>query len=200
MIIGIDIDGVLTDMFGYVYKASKKYNKENNIKGEKIKSSLNFNEHFGWSDEQCDKFWDECIWEYSKNVKFYKSASKYIKKLKNDGHEIYIVTKRHFLSDDDEDGTRMKALLSSQLSKYDIYYDKIFAVNRQTTKVTPLIDNKVDIMIDDEVKNIEEISKHIPTICYTTKYNKAYSNQNMYRCKNWRAIYNLISNLSSKAA
>ena len=196
MIIGIDIDGVLTDMFGYVYKASKKYNKENKIKGEKIKSSLHFNEHFGWSDEQCDKFWDESIWEYSKNVKFYKSASKYIKKLKNDGHEIYIVTKRHFLSDDDEDGTRMKTLLSNQLSKY----DKIFAVNRQTTKLTPLIDNKVDIMIDDEVKNIEEISKLIPTICYTTKYNKAYSNQNMYRCKNWREIYNLISNLSSKVA
>lgn len=196
MIIGIDIDGVLTDMFRYVCKARKKYNKENNIKGTKVKASLNFNECFGWSKEQCDKFWNEWIWDYSKNVKFYKSASKYIKKLKNDGHNIYFVTKRHFLGADDEDGIKMKQLLNSQLNKYDICYDKIFAVDRTSTKLTSLIENKVDIMIDDEVKNIEEISKQIPTICYTAKYNKKYKNKNVYRCKNWKEIYNLISNLS----
>ncbi len=200
MVIGIDIDGVITDMYGYVNKARRKFNKENNIKTPKNKSAYLFYEYFGWNRQESDKFWDEIIWDYAQNVKFYKSASKYIKKLREDGHIIYIVTKRHFLSHDNENGKKMQELIIKQFKENAIQYDKILAVETSKTKVNSILENSVSVMIDDEVRNIEEISHHIPTICYTTKYNKSYkvSNSNMHRCKNWKEIYLYINSLKQE--
>ncbi len=195
MIIGVDVDGVLTNLDYFFKKNYKKFSKENNIKIKRKKAD-NLSDYFGWTKEQDLKFWDENIWKYSESVKFYKTASKYLKKLHNDGHEIYIITRRHYMERQDDWGERMRAIVDKQFKENDIVYDKFFAVGIGNSKFNVIKDNNVEIMIDDESGNLKEISKLIPTICYTQNYNVKLKLDNMHHCKNWREIYNYIRKLN----
>jgi len=85
MIIGVDIDGVLTNLYKFVDKKRKEICRKNKIKIVRNKNVLNLREHYGITEEESNKFWMDNIFEYAENVKFYKSASKYLKKLKRMG-------------------------------------------------------------------------------------------------------------------
>ena len=99
MKIGIDIDGVLTDIeqwqldYGSKFFYEKYGLKIKNYKGYETK------EIFDVDIKLDDEFWNKYFREYSINVEARKFANEVIDKLKEDGHEIYIITARgSFLS------------------------------------------------------------------------------------------------------
>ncbi len=197
MIIGVDVDGVLTNLYRYVKKRNKVYFKHEKL-AEKKKKNNGLGELLGWSKDQDDRFWADNIFDYSINVKFYKQASKYLQKLKDDGHQIYIITLRYYLGEDSERGKEMEKIFYKSFEDNNIVYDKIFALFPVGDKLPTILEKKVDVMIDDSRFNLESISKHVPTICYHTKYNKYLKLDNMTRCKNWKQIYKTIKQMEVK--
>ena len=186
MRIGIDIDGVLTNIESFVADYMTKYCIENNIEYKIGKSSYNVYETFNISN-------------YAKNEKARAFASEVIEKLKEDGHEIYIITARWFANRDDEIGKKMRETVKNWLCEYKIPYDKlVFVKASNESKDKEIAENKIDLMIEDNPSNINELSKIIPVICYHAEYNKDCKGEKIIRCYSWYDIYKTIRNFSKE--
>jgi len=121
-------------------------------------------------------------------------ACEVINKLKEDGNTICIITNRASdLSYCDISLDEMKRNVIQWLCENDIYYDKLIFSNGD--KVKFVIDNKIDIMIDDNPINIRAISNVIPVICYNSNCNKLCEGNNIMRCYSWYDIYNTIKEI-----
>ncbi len=190
MRIGIDIDGVLTDIEQWQLdvggKFFSKYDKSVvNNEGYEI------TEIFNISNELDDEFWNEYLYEYVTKEPSRKYASEVIKKLKDDGNEIYIVTARYLTDRDTDDGKRMRKIVVNWLKEQNIYYDEI--IFSPEDKKENCKKYNIDIMIEDKVDNINKISSIIPVISFHAGYNKECKGNNIYRVYNWYDIYNLIN-------
>lgn len=96
MNIGIDIDGVLTDLNSFYldYGSMYYYNKGIYIKNP---NEYYFKDIFKVSQKEDDDFWTRFINEYCLNTPPRRFASEIIKKLKDEGNNIYLITSRNFL-------------------------------------------------------------------------------------------------------
>ena len=190
MRIGIDIDGVLTDVeqwqLDFGGKFFSKFNK-NVINKDGYEIAEIFNVSAGL-DEQ---FWNEYLYEYVTEEPSRKFANEVIKKLKEKENEIYIITARRFTNENTEDGQKMRDIVIDWLKQQEIVYDKIIFAPED--KLNICLENNIDIMIEDKVENIEKISTKLPVICFNAGYNKNCKNDNIYRVYNWYDIYNLIN-------
>ena len=95
MRIGIDIDGVLTDMERFLADYGSKFCVENDISLNIENIEYDEFKTFNWTEEQGIKFWNEYIIYYATKYPARDLASEVIKKLKEEGHEIYIITARN---------------------------------------------------------------------------------------------------------
>ncbi len=198
MRIGIDIDGVLTNVEQFSIDYFSKYCFENNIEYNIGESHYNISETFGVSSKQEDDFWDKYLEFYAVNEKARPFASEVIKKLKKDGHEIYIVTARWLTNRDDSIGENMRKIVKKWLLENEIIYDKlIFSKGLKEKKHQEVIENKIDLMIEDNPSNINELSRIVPVICYDTTYNKNCSNNKIFRCYSWYDIYRKLKEISN---
>lgn len=191
MIIGIDIDGVLTNLERFQLDYGSKYffETENKI-------NINHNDYeiidiFNATTEKDDKFWKEYLDFYAKKEPARRFASEIIKKLKNDGHQIYIITARFLTDRDDYLGKKMRSIVKKWLKNNQIIYDKI--IFSQEDKRNICKENNVDIMIEDAPKNIVELSEVLPkVICFDALYNREIAKDNVIRCYSWYDIYSKI--------
>lgn len=189
MRIGIDIDGVLTDIeqwqLDYGGKFFSKFNKS-----VVNKDGYEMAEIFGVSDELDNLFWNEYLYEYVKEPSR-KFSSEVIKNLKLTGNEIYIITARYLTDRNTEDGQKMRQNVIDWLKQENIIYDKIIFAPEDKLQIC--LENNIDVMIEDKATNIEKISTRLPVICFHVGYNKHCKNDNIYRVYNWYDIYNLIN-------
>lgn len=190
MRIGIDIDGVLTDIEQWQLDCGGKFFSKLN-KSVVNKDGYKITEIFNVSDELDSQFWNEYLYEYVTKEPSRKYASEVIKKLKDSGNEIYIVTARYLTDRNTEDGQRMRKIVIDWLEQENIVYDKI--VFAPEDKLQICLENNIDVMIEDKVANIEKISTRLPVICFHAGYNKHCKNDNIYRAYTWYDIYNLIN-------
>ena len=193
MKIGIDIDGVLTDLEKYQLdngtRFYKKYNKDIvNPKGYEI------SEIFGVDDSLDDLFWNKYFRDYSTNIDAREKADAVISKLKNEGYQIYIITARgNWLpTDNSMSKDECKKIVIDWLNRNNIKYDKI--IFSPEDKLDICINNDIDIMIEDKVDNINKISTKIPVICFNARYNEECKGKNIFRGYTWHDIYNTIKN------
>ena len=99
MRIGIDIDGVLTDIEQWQLDYGSKFYFEKYNKQILNNEGYETTDIFKVDSKLDDEFWTEYFKDYSTNVDVRKLASEVIQKLKQDGNEIYIITARgSFLS------------------------------------------------------------------------------------------------------
>ncbi len=199
MRIGVDIDGVLTNVEQFSIDYLSKYCFENNIEYNIGRSSYDISETFGISSEKEDAFWNKYLEFYAINEKARPFASEVIKKLKKDGHEIYIITARWLTNRDDNIGENMRKIVKKWLSENEIIYDKlIFSKSSKEKKGHEIIENKINLMIEDNPNNINELSSIVPVICYDTNYNRDCLNDNIFRCYSWYDIYKKITEINYK--
>lgn len=198
MRIGIDIDGVLTDIEKWQLDYGSKYFYENysksifDYKGYETTDIFNVDSHLD------DKFWKEYFEDYSINIEPRRFANEVIKKLKDDGHEIYIITARgSFLSHSSNVMSieKNQKIVLEWFEKHNIHYDKI--IFSPEDKLDICIENKIDLMIEDKVDNINKISTIIPAICFHANYNENCVGKNIIRCYSWYDIYSKIKNINS---
>ncbi len=198
MVIGVDVDGVLTELFKFIHKEGEEFAKRRNLDIKKNINGYNTKEIYGWSDEDDEVFWNEEFLKYTDEVEMKKDANIILKKLRDEGNKICIITARYNCDKDNELGEISRLHLLRWLNKHQIVYDELCFSPRTESKLFYVIKNDVDIFIDDSVKNLEEVSTRIPVICMNEPYNITYSNANMIRCDNWNEIYSVIKNLKVK--
>lgn len=195
MRIGIDIDGVLTDIEQWQLDYGSKFYYEKFHKSIVNYSGYETDEIFECDHKVDDLFWDKYFKDYSINIEPRRFASEVISNLKNDGCEIYIITARgSFLSHSSKVMSKEEneQIVKDWLNKNNIYYDKI--IFSPEDKLDICINNGIDVMIEDKVSNIDEISSKIPVICYNASYNEKCIGKNIYRVYSWYDIYNTIKN------
>ena len=145
-----------------------------------------------------NEFWTKYFKDYAINVDVRKFASEVIKKLKQNGNEIYIITARgSFLSHSASVMSieENRNIVLEWLKRNEIEYDKI--IFSPEDKLSICIDNNIDLMIEDKVDNINKISTKIPVICFHAGYNKACTGNNVIRCYSWYDIYGKINDFGN---
>lgn len=188
MKIGIDIDGVITNMEEALLDYGTKYCFENNIKYEIDLSNYYEGDMFNISDENIEKFWNKYLGEYAQNYPTRKYASEVIKKLKVN-NEIYIITARNEYGLSDELYGTMQKIVKQWLEKNKIEYNKIIFTQ---DKLKECKENKIDIMIEDSPMIIEKLKDTIKVFCFDATYNRKISGENIIRVYSW---YDILSKL-----
>lgn len=195
MRIGIDIDGVLTNveraMIDYGTKFCYEHNLPQNIKIGEYEAE----DTFHWTMEQSEKFWNQCIIEYFTKYPPRAFASEVIHQLKQEGNEIYIITARNGWGIPKEHVGKEQEYTKKWLKENQIYYDKIMFTTG--SKLPYCKENKVDIMIEDNPTNIVDIAKEIPVICFHCTYNAQLEEKNITRAYAWYHVYNQIKTIAS---
>lgn len=190
MRIGIDMDGVLTELERFHIDYGSKYCFENDIEFNVDLSKYDMAGAFSITKEQSNDFWRKYLELYAKETKAKEFAKEIIDKLKEDKNEIYIITSRWLTDREDDIGNNMRNTTKNWLYKNQINYDKLIFTKKK--KSEHCIENKIDLMIEDDSKNINEISKTIPVICFDASYNKECQGKNIIRCYSWYDIYSKI--------
>lgn len=190
MRIGIDIDGVLTDCDRFVEEYGAKFCVENNLTYRIKPGEYNSSKELGISKENDEKFWNKYLKQYVTEYSPRDFASEVINRLKEECHEIYIITARNEWGFTQEDYGKMREYTEKWLKKNKIYYDKL--IFTEGSKVPYVIGNYIDVMIEDAPKHIKPIAKKVPVLAYYNTYNENIKGKNIKRVYNWYDIYNKI--------
>lgn len=189
MNIGIDIDGVLTNMQDYVFEYGSKYSYKlgrtlKQLKKDEYDTSLVFN----WSKDVDDNFWIDTMEEYVKHERPRIFASEVIKKL-HENHNIIIITARHSMTEEDKKERKIEKLTEAWLMRNDIPYDKLLFPG--SDKRQAIIDNEIDVMIEDSPSNIEQLREYCDIIVFDAMYNKNCCD--LIRVNSWYEILYYIN-------
>ena len=197
MNIGIDIDGVLTDLEKAIIDFGTKMSVE-----EKWPIKIDVSKYWEvealeWTQEQADKFCNKYLVEYVLESKPRMFSEEIIEMLKKEENNIYIITARNEYGMPPEYYGKMQELTREWLKNQDIKYDKlIFA--RDSEKLHQCIENNVEIMIEDSPNNIEDISKKIKVIKFDCQYNKQVNGENIITAYSWYHIYDIIKKFNKE--
>ena len=189
MRIGIDIDGVLTDITRFLSDYGIKFCYENNIKYKIKPNEYDEAKALGVSDENAYRFWNKYLPYYATEYPAREFASEVIEMLKQK-NDIYIVTARNEDGLPQEAYGKMKEFVEKWLYKNNIKFDKI--VYTKGSKLPFCIENNIDIMIEDAPINLKEISTKIPVLCFDNPYNKLIEGENITRVYSWYDILNCL--------
>ena len=123
--------------------------------------------------------------ELWKNVKPKWDAIYYLKRLQEDGHDIYITTSSNF--------NTINVKVSSIIERYFsfISWEHVIVASRKQMI-------RGDVMIDDGVHNL--VGGDYVKILVDAPYNRSFNEKEcgMHRAKNWAEIYELINTLSKE--
>ena len=195
MRIGIDIDNCISNFDDTLLKEYLKHDKELRNTGiinenpEYLRKGM-----FDWTDEEENSFYNANIENFAKKLRPLEDSSYYIKKLKEDGHEIYIITGRN-----NGEYTNPHELTKEWLNKYDIVYDKLIFTDAydKHSKTVVCLENNIDLMIEDSTRiSLDLISNGIKVYTMNTRYNQ--KEQTLDRVSKWKEIYERISKLNKK--
>lgn len=79
------------------------------------------------------------------------------------------------------------------LKEKGIVYDKLLV--GKIEKKSSCIENELDVLIEDEVKYINEMSEFMPVIVFDEIYNKQCEGKNVIKVTSWLEIYDKIKEL-----
>ena len=192
MNIGIDIDNVISNFDEALLEEYLKH--DNDLKGTGIvNKDLHMTEGmFDWTEKEEREFYLANIERIVKTLDVKDGAKEYIDKLKQDGHNIFIITGR-----DNGEYTNPVEMTQKWLKKNNIYYDKLIFTNAYKNdkhgKTEKCFENNIDIMIDDSVHICKDcMENNITTLLMDRVFTR--KEKGMTRVKNWKEIYEFISN------
>jgi len=195
MNIGIDIDGVLTNIEREMLDYATKMCVE-----ESWPININLNEYdeekmFNWNENQTMNFWNKYLIKYYAETPVRTFAPEVIEKLIQEGNKIYIITARSNYGMPKEHYGEEQEITKKWLDFNNIKYDKIIF---QKEKLQLCIENKIDVMIEDSPKNIQDLSTQIKVIKFDCQYNKDVSNDNVTTAYSWYHIYKIIKEMKGE--
>ena len=195
MKIGIDIDNCISNFDDTLLKEYLKHDKELRNTGiingntGSIRRGM-----FDWTEKEENNFYNSNIENFAKKLKPLEDSSYYINKLREDGHEIYIISGRN-----NGEYTSPWELTEKWLNKYSVVYDKLILTDTydKHAKTVACLENNVDLMIEDNIKiSLDLVSNGIKVLTMNTRYNQ--KEKTLDRVSKWKEIYERILKLNKK--
>ncbi|MBR2241600.1 MAG: hypothetical protein IJ890_09570 [Clostridia bacterium] len=190
MKIGIDLDGVVfnTEMLWSTY--AELYDCiELNRNSVITKEEPRFQERYDWTEENKEAFLDK----YADITEFdmMPGAKQVISMLKEEGHELVVITARGAISNQTEGASIAAQKLEDEGIKFDKYYWK------QREKIDICQMENIDVMIDDNYHICEAIRDvGIPVIYFNSLSRKHLEERDgLKEVYNWGEAYRVIKNL-----
>ena len=194
MRIGIDIDNTLNKVqdklnkaaFDYAISLGKKIDNYDNPLEDIKNNGDTYKKKFQFSYEELKYFLKEIQEDITNNALPRENVKEVIDKLKEDRHEIYIVTARDSEFHDDP-----YKLSKDWLDKNNIYYDRLIVNAREKASVCK--NENIDLFIDDQLNNCLGVANvGINTIMIT---DIIYNYNEITQLQNWNEIYNYINEM-----
>lgn len=193
MKIGIDLDGVVFDSEKDMRIYTELYDmlelKQNNKKNE---NAIRIMDRFNWTEEQFEDFIDKYYSTIVKESNYMPGAQIILKKLKEEGHKLIIITARggYILKTIQETNERLKQ------DNMDIFDKIYFAINDKSDICKK---ENIDLMIDDSPENCKSISdKKIKTIYLKDAPSCDMVENNYVKVLyNWGEIYRYIKEMEN---
>lgn len=195
MRIGIDIDGVISNEEQFIYLSGQRFCKNKGIKLKPISNKHYSIDVFQWSEDMDFLFWKENYLQYLTSCEYLMNdAVKYIKKLNDANHTIFILTDRTNRSFQQLGiHNDIEKITKEWLSKNFVTYNSIyFTVGRKLEYISKL---KLDCMIDDD-PNILNKSSTCLKICFRNNFNQNFEILNSVKVSSWKEIYRTVENHS----
>lgn len=192
--IGIDIDNVLSNFNEILLEEFLNHDKKLRNTGIINNDVYITRGMFDWSKEELDEFYYNNIERIAKSLNVLENAPEYIRKLKEEGNEIYIISGR-----DNGEYSDPYKMTFDWLNKYNIVYDKVILTNAYNSleKAKICLENDIDIMIDDSTRILIEVDNSgITALLMDTPYNR--QENDLKRVHNWKEIYEFITSLKNK--
>lgn len=198
MIIGVDCDGVLTDMAEFVVQCGEKWFKRQPVK----LNSLDPSEMFNCSKLQEQLFGIRYFLPYCKKCPPRKHAAAAVKKLISDGHKVYQITARKFASGTNPLGRYIRRVHKQWLEKHGFQFSGIFFCSDSkgpADKLRGMKSVSADVMIDDRSDIALYLAKRgVKVLLFDNPYNKGVQHKNIIRVYGWKDIYRKLTELSEK--
>ena len=194
MKIGIDLDGVIFDSERIFRVYAELYDiLELHQNGIIDNREVRFQERYNWSQEIINNFMRKYHTKIIEEAAFMPGAKEVIKMLKNEGHELIIITAR---------GNKKKehiAITEDILKKNDMYIFDNYCWGVQKKKEV-CVAEKIDLMIEDSNNNCKAISDaKIKTIYFKDAPNyDIEENEYLKTLYNWGEIYRYIKEVSNE--
>jgi hypothetical protein len=135
-------------------------------------------------------FYDKYLFEILSKVSLKENVKEVIDRLRLNNHQIILLTARGYKVKNGQIG-----VTRNYLKNHKIIVDKIIFKTRD--KVNACIENKIDLMIDDSVKVLEDLDNNgINTLLFSTISNKKHQTD-LVRVGNWLDLESYIDNYNS---
>jgi len=198
MNIGIDVDGVLTDIQGFNRKHAPPFFKKKFNREVVDENPYDIRDIFKCPEDEYQAYWKKYLFKYVIFEPAREDAKKTVQALCKDGHKIFIISKRVFTCRDDFMGKFMRFLMRNWLWRNGIKYDEIVFCDNDVpdSKRSACLDKQIDVMIDDEPVNIEAIAPIARVICFDTSYNRECDGEGITRVYCWGEVLEILKRLN----
>lgn len=192
MNIAFDADGVIFPIEDFQIEEGQKYFKDKeiyDINGYGIK------EVFNCTSSEEVKFWLRNTFKYNNSVIATQGIPDLIRKLREDGNRVYILTSRAMANKSGLVGSIMRKLLEDALKRNQIDVDGIIycsTSNSEIDKYDAIKKYNISIMVDDKKENIEKIKPVTNAICFETRNNNGYSSDDVIKVQNSYELENVV--------
>ena len=197
MNIGIDIDDTITNTFETALPYAQKYVREA-LKKDIIPDYSKAIDHhyirdiFGLVDGEDKVFWIKNYYNILDNVEPKENSCETIRKLKEEGNRIIIISARWDIGD-----LSSYNITKEWLDEMGIHYDKLITGIENKAEIA--LQEKIDIFIDDSIRNCLEVQQSgIKSLLMTSPVNRNNPSHNIERVFYWEEIYKRIKNLEKE--
>lgn len=191
MKIGIDIDGVILDTerdlkffadYWSYFKLAKNRLKNDDVTQEHC---------FDWTEEEMNYFYSNYFDNLTKKAHLIVGAKEILKKLKEEGHELYIVTLRGYYRKEEKRDAEKK------LKKLGVKFDGIhWSIKNKIGKCKEL---GIQVMIDDNPDNVEQFANSgLGVLYFKEEPTRSVKLDNVVKVTSWMDIYREINKMSKK--
>ena len=178
MVIGLDVDNVISDFDKLVMEAIVKSGK----KIVRTDTPL-YKERFNWTSEEKNIYFQKNMEKLAKKLPVRKNARYVINKLKELGNEIVIISHRIA-----PDFGEPYETTYNWLKKNKIYFDTL-VISKSIDKVEECKSLGVDVYLDDRVDAVKEMQKNgVNAVVMQTRYNVPLI-KNVQFAKSWLDFY-----------
>ncbi len=200
MVIGIDADGVLTDMSGFNYKYGEIFWGHKPVNP----AAYTTGEIFGVSHRQEILFGLKYFNEYCCKLQPREQACEINQRLNIDGHILYVITARKYSTMKNPLGRLSRSLFKGWINKNNLHFEDILfcsEINTPEEKLDFCKQISAQIMIDDNPDVALFLAERgVTVLLFDAPYNKDVKHKNITRVSDWNEIYRYISVLWSKCS
>lgn len=188
MILGIDIDDTISNTCDVMFNFAQEYvinvlNKEPIINESPCNTHYYMRHLHGFNQEQDEEFLKLYYAKILKETRPKTLAIEYLKKLKEEGHKIILITARW-----ETEYADIRKLTKDWIDEYEVPCDKLI-INAENKVIAAKSEN-VDVFIDDSFSNCKAVTDAgIKSYLMDSRTNKGLKEERIERVYSWPHLY-----------